>query len=694
MALLVIGASAAGASAAAMQRLPGCTENELAANDDESTSEVPLGFSANFEGQTYTEAFVNNNGNVTFGSSLSEYTPEPIGSLGVPIIAPFWADVDTRTGNTVTYGTTTYEGHPAFCVEWDDVGYYSEHLDKLNKFELILVSRPDRAAGEFDIVYNYDQIQWETGDASGGSEGFGGTAPRVGFGLAGGGSEEISGSGTNGAFLDGGAAALVSGNAASETPGRYVFPVIAGQPQGEPGLHGLVSSHNAALVGAPVQVCSDLEPALPCRVTQTDGQGRYSLTNLPDGLWRVTVNPPSGDPIDLPTTVGPVQISGSAPVNRDVVMSTLTPPPSGTEVGGIGTFGGGQPILNWNESTPLTTHGCVGATGAHYEVVVPANSPSGEPRVVEEGGLTEGPTGTYKGAIPDLAPFYGFAQIKVTLYCPAPSAPEIGSFDIYVDPSGHVVDTSGAGISGATVTLLRADDAGGPYAPVPDGSSIMAPNNRSNPSTSDSAGRFGWDVLAGYYKVTASKPGCVNPDNHSETSVSTGVLTVPPPVTDVSLKLDCNPPPPVAVGKIEGLRARALGNGSIKLIVRTSGAGRVTAKGRTRIKLGKRKRAHGAHGKRGKASKKRRGGRSRTKWVGYGSGNATLAAAGKATFVIHPSKRAKKLLKSRRRLKVPVRALFAPSPSGDSSSKTARVTVHYTRKHKKKQGHHNKRHHR
>ena len=247
------------------------------------------------------------------------------------------------------------------------------------------------------------------------------------------------------------------------------------------------------------------------------------------------------------------------------------------------------------------------------------------------------------------------------------------------------------------MTLLRADDAGGPYAPVPDGSSIMAPNNRSNPSTSDSAGRFGWDVLAGYYKVTASKPGCVNPDNHSETSVSTGVLTVPPPVTDVSLKLDCNPPPPVAVGKIEGLRARALGNGAIKLIVRTSGAGRVTAKGRTRIKLGKRKRAHrahGAHGKRGKASKKRRGGRSRTKWVGYGSGNATLAAAGKATFVIHPSKRAKKLLKSRRRLKVPVRALFAPSPSGDSSSKTARVTVHYTRKHKKKQGHHNKRHHR
>lgn len=694
-ALLVIalGPAAAGAGAAAMQRLPGCSANELAENDDGSTSEVPLGFSANFEGATYTGVYVNNNGNVTFGSPLSVFTPEPIGSFGVPIIAPFWADVDTRTGgNTVTYGTTTYAGQPAFCVEWDDVGYYDEHFDKLNQFELILVSRPDRGAGEFDVVFNYDKIQWETGDASGGSEGFGGTAPRVGFGLGGGGSSEVSGSGTNGAFLDGGPAALASGNAASGVPGRYIFPVIAGQPQGEPGLHGLVSSHNAALIGASVQACPDAEPAFPCHVTQTDGQGRYSFTSLPEGLWRVTVNPPSGDPIDLPTTVGPVQITGDLPVNLDVVMSTLTPPPSGTEVGGIGTFGGGQPILNWNESTPIATNGCVGATSAHYEVVVPANSPSGEPSVVQEGGLTEGPSGVYRGAIAPLAPFHGFAQIKFTLNCPAPSAPEIGSFDIYVDPSGHVVDTSGAGISGATVTLLRADDAGGPYTPVADGSSIMAPNNRSNPSTTDSAGRFGWDVLAGFYKVTASKPGCVNPANHAEDSVSTGVLTVPPPVTDVSLTLDCNPSNPVSIGKLEGLRARALKNGSIKVTVKASGAGSIGAKAQTRIKLSQRKQVRGKkghmHGKRGTASKRRQGsGRHRTKWVGYGRGGATLTAAGEATFIVHPSKRAKTLLKRRGRLKVPVTALFKPSPAGDPSSKTVGVTVHYAPRHKK-HGHH------
>src|SRR4029077_13580912 len=221
---VILGPTVASASAGSMQRLPGCTTNALAANDDGSSEEVELGFPVNFEGTIYSKLFVNNNGNVTFGKSLSTYTPESIGSLGLPIIAPFWADVDTRLGEVTRYGTTSYEGHLAFCVERDGVGYYADHVDKLNKFELILVDRSDRAANDFDIVFNYDQIQWETGDASGGHEGVGGTAPRVGFGLAGGGSAELSGSGTNGAFLDNGPAALVATTENSTTAGRHVFP--------------------------------------------------------------------------------------------------------------------------------------------------------------------------------------------------------------------------------------------------------------------------------------------------------------------------------------------------------------------------------------------------------------------------------------------------------------------------------------
>src|ERR1035437_4435817 len=54
----------------------------LPANDDGSTGAVALGFTANFFGATTSTVFVNNNGNVTFTSSLSQYTPNGL-AVGV-----------------------------------------------------------------------------------------------------------------------------------------------------------------------------------------------------------------------------------------------------------------------------------------------------------------------------------------------------------------------------------------------------------------------------------------------------------------------------------------------------------------------------------------------------------------------------------------------------------------------------------
>jgi hypothetical protein len=87
-------------------------------------------------------------------------------------VAPFFGDVDTRAAasNVVTFGqTVTLDGHKAFCVDWagvSGVGYYNEHTDKLNSFQLLLIDRSDVGAGDFDIEMNYDKVQWETGDAS------------------------------------------------------------------------------------------------------------------------------------------------------------------------------------------------------------------------------------------------------------------------------------------------------------------------------------------------------------------------------------------------------------------------------------------------------------------------------------------------------------------------------------------------
>lgn len=46
---------------------------------------------------SYTSAYVSINGVLSFGSCVTAYVPQPFPIRGNAILAPFWADVDTRT---------------------------------------------------------------------------------------------------------------------------------------------------------------------------------------------------------------------------------------------------------------------------------------------------------------------------------------------------------------------------------------------------------------------------------------------------------------------------------------------------------------------------------------------------------------------------------------------------------------------
>jgi Nidogen-like len=213
------------------------TPSVLPRNDDGSTGLVPIGFNIDFFGVTSSNLYVNNNGNVTFTGSLGTFTPFGLNNVATQIIAPFFADVDTRNlaSAEVTYGQGTVDGRNAFTVNWDSqgVGYYNTQADKLNKFQLVITDRSDIGNGDFDFEFNYDQIQWETGSASGGSGGLGGTSAAAGYsnGLGGSGnvSYELLGSLVNGAFLDGSPNALISNSLNSDVLGRYAFSVRNGQ---------------------------------------------------------------------------------------------------------------------------------------------------------------------------------------------------------------------------------------------------------------------------------------------------------------------------------------------------------------------------------------------------------------------------------------------------------------------------------
>jgi PKD repeat protein/lysophospholipase L1-like esterase len=236
--LPLLGGAAVAAPGDAVVSAEACTATDLQRNDDGSSTAVDLPFEVDFYGERYERLWVNNNGNVTFDGPQSTYTPFGLVDTQSVIIAPFFADVDTRgSGSDLVrygYGTTVYQGRPAFCVNWLDVGYYNQKFDKLNSFQLVLVDRSDRRRGDVDIVFNYGGIEWETGDASGGVGGLGGSPARVGFSNGTGNvgtSFELVGSGVSGAFLDGNSATgLVNRSIGSTVDGRYVFEVRNGTP--------------------------------------------------------------------------------------------------------------------------------------------------------------------------------------------------------------------------------------------------------------------------------------------------------------------------------------------------------------------------------------------------------------------------------------------------------------------------------
>jgi protocatechuate 3,4-dioxygenase beta subunit len=159
--------------------LDGTFTASMSPNDDGSTGLISLPFTFMFYGTPYTGLYINNNGNVSFGASYGSYTPVGFPSTDYVMIAPFWGDVDTRpTGGGLVYHKI--EAH-RITVIWDHVGYYGEHVDKLNTFEVILSDGTDPTVGiGKNMCFSYDDMQWTTGDASGGSGGFGGAPATVG----------------------------------------------------------------------------------------------------------------------------------------------------------------------------------------------------------------------------------------------------------------------------------------------------------------------------------------------------------------------------------------------------------------------------------------------------------------------------------------------------------------------------------
>jgi hypothetical protein len=154
----------------------------LEPNDDGSTAAIELPFTFSLYGEDYTSCYINNNGNVSFVDPYPTFSSTPFPNNTYVMVAPFWADVDTRADSGATPGTLMYRLTPhALYVNWSAVGYFPSMTDKLNTFQLIISDGTDPVIpGGNNVSFCYGSMQWTTGAASEGIGGFGGTPATVG----------------------------------------------------------------------------------------------------------------------------------------------------------------------------------------------------------------------------------------------------------------------------------------------------------------------------------------------------------------------------------------------------------------------------------------------------------------------------------------------------------------------------------
>lgn len=101
---------------------------------DDANVAITLPFAFPFYDQTYTSAFVNSDGNLTFGSGESASTDRSVGRMlgGPPRIAPLFADFDPSAGGSVT----TQADADVFRVTWTNVPQFGE--SDQNTFQVAL----------------------------------------------------------------------------------------------------------------------------------------------------------------------------------------------------------------------------------------------------------------------------------------------------------------------------------------------------------------------------------------------------------------------------------------------------------------------------------------------------------------------------------------------------------------------------
>ncbi|MFH2053237.1 MAG: S8 family serine peptidase [bacterium] len=128
----------------AWQDISGMGSVAIASGDDVNAGPFAIGFDFPFYGGEYAEFRVCSNGWLSFTSTATSYSNQPLPTSGAPehLIAPFWDDLNTTPGAVYYYGDGT-----RLVVQWEGVSHYGSGGPY--SFQAILY-----ADGTIEYMYN------------------------------------------------------------------------------------------------------------------------------------------------------------------------------------------------------------------------------------------------------------------------------------------------------------------------------------------------------------------------------------------------------------------------------------------------------------------------------------------------------------------------------------------------------------
>jgi hypothetical protein len=190
LALAALTSAATVPTAASAQLRSGFTTTLVPRGDDNQTAPVSIGFNLFVRGETYSSANLCMNGYLWVTGVIDDTACRFNNAGGGNTLRDAFGTAfsglfrDLNSTNAASgqlgYGSGTVGGRNAWGVTWNGVWTFGGTTSaSANFFQLIFVDRSDRAAGDFDLEYNYGALDTGFGTLFAGAVddgGFSGTA--------------------------------------------------------------------------------------------------------------------------------------------------------------------------------------------------------------------------------------------------------------------------------------------------------------------------------------------------------------------------------------------------------------------------------------------------------------------------------------------------------------------------------------